>query len=308
MVTFPGTLSNISKNLCHFSNHPTGERLIIIGQRGIGKTTTLYSAKKKLDENGIKNFFFTHLFEDAAHFQKLAGESISSALQNPVYLLIDFPDEVETAQFKSLLSFVWDCISGPYCKNVNFLFAMNHSHYSKSFSFSEILGKFMTFRLEPFSQEETLELISCRLDKIGTKVNEIFPVDVLEMIYAYSRGIPRNIITACNLLFDASYKGGCTSSIAHKILNENYFEYTIKDRVSDGQLRRDYLILLRILRDDFKGATSSKMEYISKCQEATGMGRMMIHKMIEELINFGVMFEERTGEKRISKMISLTPL
>ena len=58
--------------------------------------------------------------------------------------------------------------------------------------------------LEPFTEEDTLEYIHCRLEKVGMPHQTVFPPEVLSEIQVRSHGIPRLINAICdNLLLTA---------------------------------------------------------------------------------------------------------
>ena len=188
---------------------------------------------------------------------------------------------------------------------INLIFAMNKSHYEKSFSYSEIFGKFMTLRLERFNRDETEELITSRLRLIDMPVDAIFPSDIIDIIFEYSKGIPRNIISACSLLVDSSNGNKVQKSDADAILKERYFEQVINDRVEDLELKRIYKQMVQILQSDFNGHATNQEEYVKRVREILELGRNSILCRIKELEKFGIFSLYRGGYNRRNKIISL---
>lgn len=281
-----------------------GSRILLIGSRGIGKTSALFFIKDRLDKARINNFVFSHLIQDAEHFKVFTGVSLEEATKEAVYFLIDFPDRIDPEHYKKFLNFLWNLITHKNYSKINLIFALNHSHYNKSFDYSEILGKFTSLRLEQFNLENTKKLIESRLDLIKIKQEQFIEPKVLDLIYAHTNGVPRNIISACNLLF-SSFKGKplqyeCTS----QLIQEKYFDQILNDRVEDRTIREVYRLMVEVLKNDFNGNCDAKLDYINKVKIITNLGYMTISKKIEDLKKFGIIIEKRTGDKRTSKSIS----
>ena len=282
-----------------------GERLIILGERGIGKTSTLFFVKDSLSSDNINVELFSRLPEDAEHFSVITGKTLAESTQRPIYILIDFPDTIETGKFRKFLNFLWTLMTHRNYNKINLIFAMNKSHYEKSFSYSEIFGKFMTLRLERFNRDETEELITSRLRLIDMPVDAIFPSDIINIIFEYSKGIPRNIISACSLLVDSSNGNKVQKSDADAILKERYFEQVINDRVEDLELKRIYKQMVQILQSDFNGHATNQEEYVKRVREILELGRNSILCRIKELEKFGIFSLYRGGYNRRNKIISL---
>ena len=297
-----------------------GERLIIIGERGIGKSSTLFSIKKMLDKSGINVKIFSRLFKDMNHLNILLTqtapsklvENLSSRIQpftllteKPIYFLVDFPDTVETKDYKKFLEFLWILMTHKNYNKINLIFSMNRSHFEKSFSYSEILGKFMTLRLERMNLKDTNELINSRLNLVNKKIEEIFESGVIELIYNHSKGIPRNVISACSLLISNSNGIKIDKTLAEVVLKEKYMDQVINDRVEDLELRRIYKQMVVVLRNNFNGISNSQENFVKKIVEFTGIGRNSALSRINELTKFGIFKQQRGGHNRVNKIISL---
>ena len=320
-----GALENITTRISQQikqiqNNHFFPERMILLGERGIGKTSTLFFIKDMLDDKGIKTILFSRLFEDEKQILDTFNNSLSEKYRSrrdqtsfftltsePIYLLIDFPDAVDNKIFKKFLEYLWVLMTHKNYNKINLIFSMNKSHYERAFSYSETLGKFLTLRLERLNMDECEQLISSRLKKIDKKVREIFDVNVQEVIYNYSKGIPRNIISASSLLVDnLNGKDKMTTEIAQKILNEKYFDQVINDRVTDLDLKRIYQQMVAVLESDFKGTATSQEDYVKRVMEIANIGRNSILARIGDLSRFGILKVYRGGYNRINKIISFS--
>jgi len=301
--------------------HEFGDRLIILGERGIGKTSTLFFIKKKLNEAGIRTELFSRLIEDDSHLNTLLRnpetpvlgkgtiyptktETLYELTKNPIYFLIDFPDTVDARNFKAFLNFLWTLMIHKNYNKINLIFTMNKSHYDKSFSYAETLGKFTTLRLEKLSNLETGELISSRLKKVNGEIGNFFDGEVLETIFNYSKGIPRNVISACCLLIDNSNEKKITKKFAEKVLKERYVEQVINDRVEDLELKRIYKLMTKILEEDFKGTATSQENYVEKVMEICKIGRNSVLNRIRDLVKIGIFNQYKGGYNRVNKIIS----
>lgn len=283
-----------------------GERSILIGSRGIGKTTTLFALKDILEENNIRVELFSRLVEDAEHFRILTGENIGNVSMNPLYILIDFPDTLDTKSFKSFLGFLWSLMTHKNYSKINLIFAMNNSHFEKSFSYSEIFGKFITLRLETLKLEEAESLIESRFNKAEENWKNVFDYETLSLIFNYSKGIPRNIVSACNILIENINGKFLTIDASARILQEKYVDQVINDRVEDKEERRILRNMIDIIKNDFNGRSEKQNDYLEKVREKLGLGQVTILKKIDSLLKWGIFSYQKGGEKRRNKILSLT--
>lgn len=296
------------------------ERLILLGDRGIGKTSTLFFIKRELDRAGIRAELFSRLFDCPEQIEELskkvvAGEGTSHPLierpkfyemiAKPIYFLVDFPDAVDAKTFRKFLEFLWSLFTHKNYNKINLIFAMNKSHYTKAFDYGdETLGKFQSLRLEKLNDQEARDLICSRLEKAEGKTDEIFEEEVLEVIFSYSKGIPRNIVSACCLLVDNSNSKKITKKSAEKVLKERYLDQVINDRVEDLDLKRIYRQMTKILEDDFKGSANSQEDYVKKVMGVCNIGRNSALSRINDLIKFGIFNQYKGGYNRVNKIIS----
>lgn len=311
-----GAINNINKNLeeqvKHIqNNYFFGDRLILLGERGIGKTSTLFFIKNLLESNGVDVRIFSRLIEDKDHYDRLVsfaegieGKYYSDDIQKPIYILVDFPDTIEQKSYKRFLEFLWSILTDKNQDKINLIFAMNKSHYDKSFPHSEIFGKFTTLSLERLNFEETKEIITSRLRIIERKVGDTFEDETIELIYAYSKGIPRNVISACSLLFPHLDGEPINKNFAESILKEEFIEKVINDRVEDPILKKIYKQMADILQNNFNGTANSREDFTKQVMELTNLGRNSTIIMTKDLIKYGIFTEYRGGSNRTNKILS----
>ena len=280
------------------------ERLILLGQRGIGKTSTLFFIKEILDKSGTPNFMFSRLIDGAEHFRLMTEESLENVTKKPFFILVDFPDNVETRNFKDFLNFVWSLFIHKNNKNINLIFALNKSHYEDSLTFSETLGKFHRIYLDNLNKEETIKLINARL-KIGGD-GEFFDEDTKNLIYEYSKGIPRNIISASKDLTDSYIdKKQVTKKMAEYILKKDYIKNILNDRIENFEEREIYLDIISIIENTFNGKVSPQNLLADEVKKVLDIGRNKTFHYLSELHKFGILTIVRGGASRNKKIILL---
>jgi hypothetical protein len=286
-------------------NYANPERLILLGERGLGKTTTLFFIKDLLEHAGYKNVFFLSKFIlDNECLQILTGKSLKDFINEKAFFLVDFQDTINLPNLKKFLEFVWDMMNSPYYKNLNFIFSMNISHYNYTLSISELLGKFDRIRMERMTLEETKELISSRLLKAGNE--NFFREEVFDCIYDYSQGIPRNVICASRSLVDNFFdKDDVDLNNAQRILREVYTDKIINDRVEDPSLRSIFKGIIEIISTQFGGVVESQELLSKKIKEDMNIGRNRSFQLISELDKFGIIIITKGGENNNKKVIRL---
>ena len=299
------------------SGHFFSQRLLLLADKGLGKSSSLFFIKKSLDSEGIKNFYFSRFIdniqqiydkvieENFRHGKSLSREDIGPIFNEPTYILIDFPDTMDAPSFKKFCSFIWELMTHKHYDKINFVFALNKSHYDKSFAFSEILGKFTTIRLNKLSPESVLELINSRLELIKKSFEEVFHHEVIKIISDYSKGIPRNVISACKLLFNKTNGKKVTAQEAERILSDEFITQVINDRVEDPEIKKLYETIITILKNDYGGSCPSQEEFVRKVSEQTRYGRNSLILRLKELSKFGILSIYRGGMRRQNKILSL---
>jgi len=281
------------------------ERLVILGEPGAGKTTSLFFIKDMLTECKKCNVLpFSTIFSSPEEFEMISGENFIKVTEKPTYILIDFPDRISPKKFKEFLEYLWNIITHKNHGNISLIFALNISHFSKSFDYSEIFGKFDKFRIDRMNFEETSSLIKARLLMAGS--SNYFDEDTYKMIFKYSKGIPRNIICASkNLVEEFFEKEIVTGREAEIILQEEYVTHIIHDRIEEPLKRKMYLEVINILKNQYKGEANSQEELIQILKTNLDIGRNKSMNIISDLSKFGIIELSKGGYRNTHKLISL---
>lgn len=292
------------------SNFKFPERLLLIGDPGIGKTSSLFYIrdllKAGIDGGGKCNvFLFSKFFTDADEFKMSTGEELREVVKHPTFILVDFPDTINPTNFKNFLNYLWSLLTHKDAKNINLIFALNVSHYSHSLTYSEILNKFDRFRLERMDEEETAQLIEARLNMV--KMPKFFQPEVYNIIFQYTKGIPRNIICASKNLVEQFFHNENISGVqAKQVLKEEYVGHIINDRIEDLGKRELYKQVVDMIDTEFKGEVRTQEEIINRLKDKAGIGRNRAIRIISDLSKFGIVGLARGGRNNVNKIISLT--
>lgn len=275
------------------NNYHVGEKLILLAERGLGKTSLLFFLKQHLDNANVKTFLLSNIVTSLEHFKEITNTQIpiTQVVENEdVFVLMDFPDTLKYNDFVKFLDFLWNLMTHPtnYSK-INFIFAMNHSHYDRSYKYSELFGKFMTMRLDKFDLDTTRELISERLKKVSLELPNVFTDEALAEIDMYCDGIPRNILTACKLLFDeyAISQKPVNGMTAHVLLKEKFNTKLIYDRVTDVGTREVLVTVVKILEKDFNGVCEKQEDFVDSVRDKVNLSRTTILSYIDTLVRLG---------------------
>lgn len=280
------------------------ERLLLLGKRGIGKTSTLFFIKDILDKNETPNFLFSRLIDSSEQFRIITNEYLDTISQKPFFILIDFPDSIDLRNFKEFLNFIWSLLTHKNNRNINLIFALNKSHYEESLTFSETLGKFHRTTLDNLSLDETKKLIDARLQT--AEDIEFFDEDTKIIIYEYSKGIPRNIICASKDLSDSYInKKQVTKRMAEYLLKKEYIRNIINDRIDDFMEREQYLNIISTIENHFNGKVSSQESLAKELSRRYGIGRNKTLYYVGELHKFGLLTIVKGGSNRNTKVILL---
>lgn len=300
--------TNLIKNLIQGQikdNYTNPERLLILGERGLGKTTTLFFVKDLLENAGYKNVFFLSKFIiDNECLKLLTGKALRDFENEKVFFLVDFPDTLNLPNLKKFLEFIWELMTCPFYKNINLIFSLNISHYDYTMGISEVIGKFDKIRMERMSLDETKELINSRLSLASG--NEFFEEEVFDCIYEYSQGIPRNVICASRSLVDNfRNKNKVELSNAQRILREVYTDKIINDRVESPSSRAIFKRMVEIIEKEFGGLIESQEIFSKRLKEDLNIGRNKSITLISELEKFGILIITKGGDNNTKKIIRL---
>jgi intein/homing endonuclease len=268
-------------------------------------STSLFYIHDLLVESKKCNvFIFSRFFTDGEEFRIETGESLAEVTKIPTYILVDFPDTINAANFKKFLDYLWKLMTHENYKNINLIFALNISHFNRSFNLSEILGKFYKFRLDRMTEEESKQLIKARLKMANC--DNYFEDEVYEVIYKFSKGIPRNIICASRALVDRYInEDSINFSQAKTVLKEEYIDKIINDREQDPQKKMLYKAIIKIIIEDFKGCASNQSELTDVLTEKLQIGKNKGMNLLSDLYKFGLLEFSKGGTNNNQKIISV---
>lgn len=302
---------------------------IIIGDRGIGKSTTLLYLYKTSINDKTLSFYISRPLTQINSILELLGlretrtqiitskeskedsgtlSRIKSHISGKkVFLFIDMPDKVTSSilgDFLGVLEVLLDC------KEISIFLALNRSHYDRSFMHSEILGKYSSIELEPFTYEETEQLIIERLNQAKKDVNgtKPFTEESLQKIYSFSNGIPRNIISACDLLLMSAVESNnvvIDGKFTSKKLQSEYAYKIINERVRDLTTRENLKKVYDFIKIAFKGTSHNEKELHSKFAERYGGASMTLRKRIRLLEKLGLIEIRKSPKDMWSNQIIL---
>jgi len=300
-------LKNQTKNQIR-DNFRFAERTLLLGEPGIGKTTALYYAYDILNEIEESKrpliFLFHRFFTDADDFQFEMGITISEASKKPMYILVDFPDTINAINFKKFLDYCWTLMTSENYQNINFIFACNISHYSRSLSLSEILNKFNKFRIDRLEEKECRDLIKYRL--LMAESDNYFEDEVYEVIFKYSRGIPRNIICASKVLVDEFIDAHSVSARdARILLKEEFIDKIINDREEHPKKRIIYKEMMKIITNDFNGTATNQSDLVNYLKEKVNIGKNKSMGLLSDLHKFGLLEFYKGGKNNSEKIWSV---
>lgn len=279
------------------------ERMILLGDPGIGKTTSLFYCHDLLQKSEKCNvFIFSKFFVDEEDFNIQTGVKLSELIKkNPTYILVDFPDTIAEKNFKMFLDFCWNLMTRENYKNINLLFAMNKSHFDRSFSFSEILGKFYRHNIDRLTKEESAELIKKRLETAG--MGNFFEEPVYDLIFDYSKGIPRNIICASRTLVDSYFNHDSINyRQARNLLKGEYIDKILNDRVENRKEREIMAGIMKILTNDFHDKAVNQTELLKEFKRKLDIGKNRGMEYLTDLYRYGLVEYTLGGRNNVEKM------
>jgi hypothetical protein len=186
---------------------------------------------------------------------------------------------------------------------------MNQPHYAKAYDISEVMGKFDIVRFKPLTKAEVLGILNSRLKLVSENLDcsAVFEDETINLILEYTNGVPRNVLTICGKLWDATPENQkITSAFAKPFLIEIYADAIIEDRSHDPSTLPIYKDIIKILDQQPTKAIESKEKLTQEIIRLSGRGRCICIKYINDLIKWGLINEQRGGTKRTNKILTLT--
>jgi len=322
-ISYPFILteSQITLKFLLETSFPTPVRnyYVILGERGSGKTSTLLFLQDLVKKQNNPSFLTKYdasikgmgsilglrrkLLPERATLYSETNENVKKTIEDYLrnkyyYWFIDVPDKTSRKDL-DLLTTGLEILLG--FRNINVIIAMNKSHYNKSFSYSEVMGKFTPVTLKPFNLEETKNLILKRLEMAGN--TDIFEDDVITKVWEISRGNPRNILSACDILLSKLLQVGkrkIDMDLASKVLVEDYVVKILNERIENPNLRACLLKLLNIIKE-MGGEVIGEKELIR--HNSLGWCAMTIRKYLRILEKLGLISIQKSSHDNWTNVI-----
>jgi len=302
-----------------------GDRVILNGVTGIGKTTSLYYIKQLADNQGVQTVWLNWIPTNDQHFHRIIGRPLKQIIcgnepqpehdqktpiliasgykWKPTYLLIDIPDQIDRADFRKFLGWLEEVIKSDFYEFINIVIALNRPEYNRSWEMSQIFGKFKPFALERFDVTLVKSLLKKRLGLANLEYDSFFGEGVSSAIMDYSKGVPRNVLTAANGLIKA-FKPPIEEFQARQYLDRAYPKHVIEDRIEDPQLKREYQLIVDVVREgkQFDG----KVALLDTIQAKLEISKNTARRRVDDLIKMGVLQRTIAGATRRTNIISLS--
>lgn len=217
--------------------------VLLTGEAGTGKTTILQSLLRKLDPT-VKYALISNPLLSPDDFLAYTAYKLGLKKQSKSkgFLLIQFEallkillgrrqnaflivDEAQDLSFRlleeiRLLSNME--LQGKRLLNIFLIGQPNLNEKLNNDRCRSLLQRInITYHIEPLDLSETEDYIKGRLKAAGSKDGKIFNKDAIELIYQYSKGIPRNINSLCDNALLLGYSK-TKKSITGKMIQESY--------------------------------------------------------------------------------------
>lgn len=247
----------------------------------------------KLINNLMSEFRLSKQFDDGEqNIEEKKAEAIRNFLSDKkLYLFFDFQDITNISSLR-VLADTLERIP-PLSRNISVFVSLNKAHALKMENVSFVLGKYTQFELAPFSLYLTKKLIIARLNKFREKDysgDSLYPFteESVRLIYTCSGGIPRNIISACDLIFSSFQGKEITESEIPNLLKNEFSKKVIYDMTDDENERMLLIQLYNTIKEDFNGEVNQENELHAKTLAKFGWCVRTSRKRIRQLNKFGL--------------------
>ncbi|RLE60584.1 MAG: hypothetical protein DRJ35_02910 [Thermoprotei archaeon] len=299
---------------------------IILGERGSGKTTSLLFLKDIVEHEGGENCVtkYERSIKGMGSYSGLVSKLLpntrsiysegsavgtlkSFLIGKKYYWFIDVPDMVAKKEMEVMLRGL-ELLLG--FKNISVVVAMNQSHFDRSFEYSEILGKFDRFQLKSFSLEECKELIRKRIEHASAGEPKLrFSEGAFRKVNEIAKGIPRNIISACNTVFlkylqvmDEPIE--ITEDFVTMVLGESYAKKVLEERVRPP-LREALWSLYNFIKEEFSGRVESESKLAQAYHSRFGVSKNTLRKRLMKLEKLGLISIRKSDKNYWNNVIEV---
>jgi hypothetical protein len=317
-------------------------RLLLMGDRGSGKSTALLFGKnlvENMGDNKIKIYESTGLdksfssllvflqklnkkinnnidlekiktvLDKSINFYEIAEEIDEHIGETRVVLLIDVPDTEGTLskRYRNLATTLEYLI---YTQKITIILALNFNQIKRFEKQSTLLGKFNEIPLRKFSLKQAEELIKLRLQKYRSdKKKELYPFaeDTVQLIHQITTGIPRAILKCCDRLFIHGHSKNLKiieKEVAIPIISKYYAKDLIDINETDLTLRKQYMEIIEILQEN-DGRFENKSDLLDEIGKVMNYTLPTINRRLEKLQSWGIITIKRNRENMQSKEVFL---
>jgi len=297
---------------------------LILGERGSGKTSTLLwlydIVQKEGNEKivgkyersvagmgsiiGLANKLLPDRKVLYTEYQQ-AESSLKKYLEGKrYYWFIDVPDMVSKRDLEVFLRGLEILLS---FKNISVYIAMNKSHYNKCFEISEILGKFTPITIKPFNLEETAELIESRMKTFAiSETPKLFTQTSIETVWKISKGIPRNIISACDLILERFLNYNfdiIDENFIKEVLSEDLAYKILEERIESESERVWLYKLYQLIKVSFNGFVENQKRLAEEASKNFNWSYSTVLKRLRKLEKLGLITIDKSEKDGWTKII-----
>lgn len=279
--------------------------LYFVGNIGVGKSTALLHLKKVLEKRGFRIAYLSSEHKTEASFYREITESYQSYASElkkkwddtKSIVFFDVPDTANRTHLSKMASVMQQLL-------VKFKTSMvpvfNKQQYQRFQSLGTILGKFSPYSLTPFAIDDTMNMISKRLERARIKPHKDplypFSTEIVEKIHTITQGNPRNTLTLCTLLLETK-RDPIDLKVFEKVSREDYIMKVLQQKYQDEHKVGTLKQIVDVIENEFDGCAPSLGELVSKVRSKYGWSINTIRARIKELGKTGIILISRNQEE-----------
>lgn len=298
----------------------------ISSEKGSGKSTFLFYLQdelNKLDRENIRTSYIPYLNEDIVevirkiiNLMNISGDgNIFEKLNkfsntNKIYLFLDFQDSQSSKENIQALETFLIRFFKEFPK-ISIIISFN-SNQEKEIEQTSIMGKFKQYTLNSFNLSSSNELIRLRLEKYrseGFNGNPYYPFEnILDLIYQYSGGNPRKIISLCSSILCSSSSQYTTSFPRQKfadLFKKSIISDILSEFTTDESLRQDLMILYSIILNNFPEGVNRQQELLDYVNKEKGWSYSTTIKRIKTLQKINLISINKSSENNWTRVIKV---
>jgi predicted AAA+ superfamily ATPase len=265
--------------------------LYFVGNIGVGKTTGLLYLKKKLEEKEFNVAYLGSSYNSIPLiYRGITGSFRSYA---PLFkekwdntrsiIIFDVPDAGNRTHLSEMGSFMQNILVNHL---TSIIVTFNRLQYQRFQSLGTILGKFHPYVLNPFTIDETMNMIHKRLERARLKPHKDplhpFETDIIEKIYNVAQGNTRNILNLCSLLIESGKKK-LDVKLLKEVTKRDYVMKVLQQRYQDEHKVGILKQIIDVIADEFGGVAPSQKILTDKIKTLYGWSKITVVKRLKEL-------------------------